>query len=79
MGKWGFTYVLCAAFVSHASSISKRFSDQKAMHQPAPKLRSSLLKGAEHVKEFWGIGKKDTGSWLLDAGSWILVKRGGAT
>jgi hypothetical protein len=36
-GTWGLAFVLYGAFVFHASSISKRVSDQKAIHPPGPK------------------------------------------
>jgi hypothetical protein len=54
--------------VSHASSISKLFSDQKAIHQPGPKTVEHLTQMSKEGQEIWGIGKKDAGYWILDAG-----------
>jgi hypothetical protein len=50
----GLFFVSYRAFVSHASSISKRFSDQKAIHQPGPKTVKHLTQMGNLKQGIWG-------------------------
>jgi len=71
-GKWGFAYVLCEAFVSHASSTTERFPDQKAIYQPGPKTVKHLTQMCMERQGIWGkLGRRmlEAGYWILDAGN----------
>jgi len=49
--KWGLPFVLSRAFVSHASSITERFPDQKAIHPPGPKTVKHLTQMSRKRQE----------------------------
>jgi hypothetical protein len=49
----GLAFILFWAFMAHASSISERFPDQKAIHQPGP------TKCERMIHKWAGKDKKD--------------------